>query len=251
MAGKEELPVYGHATPTCLRPGGPPSSQVDPRREDGVVALALAMRTLADPSFESKGTLYGIEGIALGFLEGRRPWLEVARTSGAGGEDKAGTSGSGEADETGTWKSIDDDGPFPSLIDLFLRHGGSLKTVQELIRGIKAPTEEELEHWGPGRIHLRASTSPNEPNIIVDDRKEVEKWEDLKELHLWMKHVVGLMSNIINNGLGQAFFVSTPRSSLFFSFFIELARLPPRALSQDLKETSRLKSGFIHATRGG
>jgi hypothetical protein len=33
---------------------------------------------------------------------------------------------------------VDDDGRFPSLVNLFLRHGGSLETVEELIRGVKA-----------------------------------------------------------------------------------------------------------------
>ena len=66
------------------------------------MALVLAMRTLAYPSSEIKGTLYGIEGITLGYLEGRRPWEDVTRTSGAGGEDEAGTSGGGKADEIGT-----------------------------------------------------------------------------------------------------------------------------------------------------
>ena len=73
--------------------------------------------------------------------------------------------------------------------------------VQELIRGVKACMEEELEHWGTGRICLRASTSPDEPNIMMDDRKEAEKWEHLEELHLWMKHIVGLMFDIVNNDL--------------------------------------------------
>ena len=41
---------------------------------------------------------------------------------------------------------MDDDGRFPSLVNLFLRHGGSLETVLELIQGVKARTEEELEH---------------------------------------------------------------------------------------------------------
>jgi hypothetical protein len=34
-------------------------------------------------------------------------------------------------------------------------------------------------------------------------------------------------------------------------FFIELTLLSPLVLLQDLKETSGLKSGFIHVTRGG
>jgi len=65
-----------------------------------------------------------------------------------------------------------------------------------------------MEHWGPGRIRLRASTSPDEPNIMMDDRNEAEKWEHLEELRLWMKHIVSLMSDIVNNDLGHAFFVS-------------------------------------------
>jgi len=92
--------------------------------------------------------------------------------------------------------------------------------VQELIQGVKVCTEEELEHWGPGRIRLRASTSPDEPNIMIDDPKEAEKWEHLEELHLWMKHVVSVMSDIINNGLGQAFFVRAPQFSSFLSFLL-------------------------------
>jgi len=52
--------------------------------------------------------------------------------------------------------------------------------------------------------------SPDETNIMMDDRKEAEKWEHLEELRLWMKHVVGLLFDIINNDLGEAFFVRTP-----------------------------------------
>jgi hypothetical protein len=48
----------------------------------------------------------------------------------------------------------------------------------------------------------------------MDDSKEAKKWEHQEELHLWMKHVMGLMSDIVNNGLGQAFFV---RILLFLS----------------------------------
>jgi hypothetical protein len=87
------------------------------------------MRTPADPQSEIKGSLYGIDGIALGFLRDRRPWEDLST---AGGDD-AGTSGGGGADETGIWGLVDDDWRFPSLIDLFLHHGGSLETIQELI----------------------------------------------------------------------------------------------------------------------
>jgi len=100
------------------------------------------MHTPVDPQSEIKGTIYGIEGIALGFLRERRPWEDHNPAE----EDEAGTSGGGGATETGTWRTVDDDGRFPSLIDLFLRHGGSLETVQELIRGVKARTQEEMEN---------------------------------------------------------------------------------------------------------
>jgi hypothetical protein len=96
-----------------------------------------------DPSSAIKGSLYGIEGIAPGFLEGRQPWEDLS----ADGADEAGTSGGGEVDETGTWTSVDDDGRFPSLIDLFLRHGGSLETVQELIR---ASRRVRRRRWSTG-----------------------------------------------------------------------------------------------------
>jgi len=103
---------------------------------------------------------------------------------------------------------VDDDGRFPSLIDLFLHHGGSLETVQVLIRGVKAHAEEEMENWCPDRIRIRASTDLSEPNIFMVDRKEAKKWEHLEELRLWMKHVVGLLSDVVNNGLDPAYFVS-------------------------------------------
>jgi len=64
-----------------------------------------------------------------------------------------------------------------------------------------------------------------------------------------MKHVVGLLSDVVNNGLGPAYFVSVFRSLIL----IELLVLCSNCLttgSQDLKETSRIKSSFIHATRG-
>ena len=140
--GKEELSVYVPPTPAWLRPGEPVTIPAEPEQEDGVVALACAMRTPADPHFEIKGTVYGIEGITTGFLEGRRPWVDFS----VGRGDEAGTSSGGGTNEAGTWRSVDDNRLFPSLVDLFLRHGGSLKTVQELIRGVKARLEEEMEH---------------------------------------------------------------------------------------------------------
>jgi len=103
---------------------------------------------------------------------------------------------------------VDDDRRFSSLVDLFPRDGGSLETIEELIRSVKARADREMENWCPDRIRIRASTDPSEPNIFLDDWKEAEKWEHVEELRLWMKHMVGLLSDVVNNGLGPAYFVS-------------------------------------------
>jgi len=169
------------------------------------------MRTPSDPESEIKKTIYGMDEIAPGFLRERRAWEAHFPSE----EDEIGTSGT----KDGTWKTVDDDGRFPCLVDLFLRHGGSLETVEDLIRGIKARADREMEHWCPDRIRIRASHDPSEPNIFLDDRKESEKWEHVEELRLWMKHVVGLLADVINNGLGPAYFVSVFRSSILMETF--------------------------------
>ena len=128
-SGEESLPVYGPPTPAWLRPGALASIPAEPGRADGVVALACMMRTPVDPQSKIKGTIYGMDGIAPEFLRERRSWEDRIPAE----EDVAGTSGGGGGSETGTWKTVDDDGRFPSLVDLFLRHEGSLETVEELI----------------------------------------------------------------------------------------------------------------------
>jgi len=54
-----------------------------------VVALAYKMRTAVDPQSEIKGTIYGIDGIAPGFLRERRSWEDRIPAE----EDEARTSG--------------------------------------------------------------------------------------------------------------------------------------------------------------
>jgi len=201
---EEGLSAFGPPTPAWLRPGAPAAIPVESGRADGVVALACMMRTPADPDSEIRRMIYGMDGIAPGFLRERRSWEDRIPAE----EDEAGTSGGGGGSQTGTWKTVDDDGRFPSLVDLFLRHGGSLETVEVLIRGVKARANQEMENWCPDQIHIRASTDPSEPNIFLDDRKEAEKWEHVEELCLWMKHTVGLLSDVVNNRLGPAYFVS-------------------------------------------
>ena len=169
-----------------------------------MVALACMMSTPVDTQSEIKGTIYGKDRIAPRFHQERRSWEDRIPAE----EDEAGTSGGGGASETGTWKTVDDDRRFPSLVDLFLRHRGSLETIEELIRGVKERADQEMENWCPDRIRIQASTDPSEPNIFLDDWKEAKKWEHLEELRLWMKHVVGLLSDVVHNGLGPAYFVS-------------------------------------------
>ena len=93
------------------------------------MALACMMRTPVDPQSEIKGMIYGMDGIAPRFLRERWSWEDRIPAE----EDEARMSGGGGGSETGTWKTVDNDGRFPSLVDLFLRHGGSLETVEELI----------------------------------------------------------------------------------------------------------------------
>ena len=87
--GEEVLPVYGPPTPAWLRPGAPASIPAESGRADGVVALAYKMRTAVDPQSEIKGTIYGIDGIAPGFLRERRSWEDRIPAE----EDEARTSG--------------------------------------------------------------------------------------------------------------------------------------------------------------
>ena len=169
-----------------------------------MVALACMMRTPVDPESEIRRMIYDMDGIAPGFLRERRSWEDRIPAE----EDEVGTSGGGGGSKTGTWKTVDDDGRFPSLVDFFLRHGVSLEAVEELIRDVKAWADQEMDNWCPDRIRIRASTDPSEPNIFLDDGKEAEKWEHVEELCLWMKHMVGLLSDVVNNRLGPAYFVS-------------------------------------------
>lgn len=72
------------------------------------MALALLTRTPSNPTLEIKGTLYGIEEIARGYLADRRLW----------------------ADEGGPTKAGEGDPRFPTLVDLMLHHGGSINVTK-------------------------------------------------------------------------------------------------------------------------
>jgi hypothetical protein len=85
------------------------------------MALALLTRSPIETVSEIKGTLYGIEGVALGCLEGRRPWVIEAGTSGIGEEDLR----------------------FPTLVDVMV-HGSSTEVAKMLLYGIKECSKEEL-----------------------------------------------------------------------------------------------------------
>jgi len=54
-----------------------------------VVVLACMMRNPVDPESEIRRTIYGMDGIALGFLRERRSWEERVPVE----EDEIGTSG--------------------------------------------------------------------------------------------------------------------------------------------------------------
>jgi len=128
--------------------------------------------------------------------------------------------------------------------------GGSTDIAKTLLRGIKERSREELQYWGPRRIRLWDPVMLEEPLLEIVDREEVEKWEHVDELKLWMKHALGLTVDIVANDLSKAFFIRVLLLSLFCAadFACVLISL---CFSQDLKETSQMKSGFIHATKRG
>jgi len=76
----------------------PASTPEESGRADDVVALVCMMGTLVDPQSEIRHTIYGMDGIALGFLREHRSWEDRILTE----EDEAGTSGGGGGSETGT-----------------------------------------------------------------------------------------------------------------------------------------------------
>ena len=82
--------MYGSPTPAWLLPGAPATIRVEPGRADSVVALACMMRTPTDPDCEIRRTIYGMDGIAPGFLRERRAWEDRFPSE----EDEIGTSGS-------------------------------------------------------------------------------------------------------------------------------------------------------------
>ena len=63
-----------------------------------MVALTCMMRTPVDPQSEIRGMIYGMDGIAPGFLREHRSWEDHIPAE----EDEEGTSGGGGASETGT-----------------------------------------------------------------------------------------------------------------------------------------------------
>lgn len=80
-------------------------------REDNIMALTLLTRTPVDPESVVKGTLYSVEGVSSGYLEGQRPWADEARTSGASEEDPR----------------------FRTLVNVMVCHGGSTEVVETLL----------------------------------------------------------------------------------------------------------------------
>jgi len=87
---EEDLLVCGPPTPAWLRPGAPAAILAESGRADGVVVLACMMRNPVDPESEIRRTIYGMDGITLGFLREHRAWEDRIPAE----EDEAGTSGS-------------------------------------------------------------------------------------------------------------------------------------------------------------
>lgn len=155
------------------------------------MALALLARTPSDPESEIRGTLYGVEAVTLGYLASRQPWADKARPSEASEEVPR----------------------FSTLVDLILLRRGSTELAKTLLHSIKERSKEELPYWGSQRLHLQDPVEPEEPLLEMDDHVEVEKWEHVEELLLWMKHALDLTIDIVSKDLAKDFFVSAPPST--------------------------------------
>ena len=165
---EEGLLVFGPPTPAWLRPGAPTAIPAESEWVDGVVALAYMMRTPVDPDSEIRRTIYGMDGIAPWFLRGRRSWEERIPAE----EDEIGTSGGVGGSETWTWKTVDDDGRFPSLVDLFLRHGGLSKPSRSSsVASRRAPTRRWRTSVPTGSASGLPLTRPNPTSFWTTGRR--------------------------------------------------------------------------------
>ena len=165
---EEGLPAFGPPTPAWLRPGAPAAIPAESGWADGIVALACMMRTSADPDPEIRRTIYGMDGIALGFLRGRRSWEERVPSE----EDEIGTLEGGGGSKTGMWKTVDDDGRFPSLVDLFLRHGGLSKPSRSSsVASRRAPTRRWRTSVPTGSASGLPPTRPNPTSFWTTGRR--------------------------------------------------------------------------------
>ena len=89
-----------------------------------------------------------------------------------------------------------------------LQRGGSTKLAEMLLHSVKERSKEKLTYWEYHRLHLRDPVNLEQPLVKMDDRAEVEKWEHVEELWLWMKHALDLTVDIISKDLAKAFLVS-------------------------------------------
>ena len=96
-----------------------------------------------------------------------------------------------------------------------LRNGGSTELAEKLLRSIKERAKEKLPYWGSHKLYLRDLTVPKETLLEMDERAEVEKWEHVEELRLWMKHALDLTVDIVSKDIAKALFISAFLSVYF------------------------------------
>jgi hypothetical protein len=143
---------------------------------------------------EPRRTTYGPKGVAPGYFVSKAPWA-----------DEAGPSEFGEEDQR-----------FPTLVNLMLRHGGTTEFAENILRSVKERAKEELPYWRTQKFCLLDTVLSEEALLEMDNRAEVEKWENVEELRLWLKHALDLSINIISKDLPKAFFINA-LLPMFFS----------------------------------
>ena len=82
-----------------------------------------------------------------------------------------------------------------------LCHGGTTEFMENILRLVKEHAKEELPDWGTQKLHLLGLALLELMLLEMDDCMEVEKWEHMEELQLWLKHAMALSVDIISKDL--------------------------------------------------
>jgi hypothetical protein len=118
----------------------------------------------------------------------------------------------GEACETSSAREGVDP-PYHSLAERVAEYGGSPRAIERVRASVESRVRAALPDWGREAILLRDPLDPTGPALKMDDRAELQRWEDLEEYRVWMQHSLNLALRVVTEDLGQVFTVRLASSS--------------------------------------